>query len=100
MAHEQDRQIEALKAHVDTLTARLLTLDLVVRVLAARSDDFTFIEILEWLDLPPVGDDPVISHKLFEERLALSDDLRRRRREHIDLMSEHLGPESKSGSDR
>ena len=98
---EQDKRIEALEAHVDTLTARLLTLDLIVRVLAARSDDFTFIEVLEWLEVPPAGDDPVITHKLFKDRLALADDLRRQRREHIDfLIRNHLGPESRPRNDR
>ena len=93
-----ESRIKELEDRIARTEAVNLALLLVVQTLVRRSDDYTFIEVLELLDVPVPPTGAIYEPAEFFEKLAIS--LRKGRRHLVDLMSERLSPESSHGSDK
>ena len=87
-----ESRIKELEDRIARAEAVNLALLLIVQTLVSRSDDYTFIEVLELLDVPVPPTGAIYEPAHFFEKLAI--DLRKRRSHLVNLMSERLSPES------
>ena len=87
-----ESRIKELEDRIARAEAVNLALLLIVQTLVSRSDDYTFIEVIEWLDVPVPPTGAIYEAAEIFENLAV--DLRKRRLHLVSLMSERLSPES------
>ena len=99
VAMTTESRIKELEERIARAEAVNLALLIILQVLVSRCDDFTFIEILERIDIPPTATVDK-STTVIEFLDALSLDIRGRRRHLVNLMNERLSPESSHGGDR